>query len=329
MKKEKGITLIALIITIIVMLILVGVTVTVALNGGLFTTTKQAADRTTEEKEKEIIQVAYSDYNMQKYSSQDKKTADFDLLEEFFIGKDINSLINEEKSVNGEVCFEDKDKGISIVILEEKDLEVSEDEKYMYMYFEYNDNKYKLICDYNSTIAQKLEVMPKLYVQDAVVNEEIDGWNIVFNASGNTYDLLEDGRIMNRWWKLTEEEKNQMKDDSLESGLLLIAENSNVKIGLGTVYGDESNSSGIGIVVEGNDKTIIYYFTMTEKMSEFIEENSNPKVEVNLFKWYKGENTGENFKEYSDVSPISLDDFTDEQIYCRSYLERIINSFNK
>lgn len=37
----------------------------------------------------------------------------------------------------------------------------------------------------------------------------------------------------------------------------------------------------------------------------------------------------QNFKEYNDIYPISLDGFTDEQIYCRSYLERIINSFNK
>ena len=36
LKKQNGITLIALIITVIVMLILVGVTVNVALNGGLF-----------------------------------------------------------------------------------------------------------------------------------------------------------------------------------------------------------------------------------------------------------------------------------------------------
>ena len=35
MKKQQGITLIALVITIIVMLILVGVTITLALNGGL------------------------------------------------------------------------------------------------------------------------------------------------------------------------------------------------------------------------------------------------------------------------------------------------------
>ncbi len=45
MKKQNGITLIALIITIIVMLILVGVTVNVALNGGLFDTAKQAVSQ--------------------------------------------------------------------------------------------------------------------------------------------------------------------------------------------------------------------------------------------------------------------------------------------
>ena len=55
MKNNKGITLIALIITIIVMLILVGVTVTVAINGGLFQKTKEAAKGTTIEKTKEQI----------------------------------------------------------------------------------------------------------------------------------------------------------------------------------------------------------------------------------------------------------------------------------
>ncbi len=58
MKNKKGITLIALIITIIVMLILVGVTVTVAINGGLFQKTKEAASKTQIEQEKEILTVA-------------------------------------------------------------------------------------------------------------------------------------------------------------------------------------------------------------------------------------------------------------------------------
>lgn len=52
-KEQKGITLIALIITIIVMLILVGVSVTVALNNGLFKATKSATDNTLKERDAE------------------------------------------------------------------------------------------------------------------------------------------------------------------------------------------------------------------------------------------------------------------------------------
>ena len=43
---NRGITLVALVITIIVMLILVGVTITVAINGGLIDKAKEAADKT-------------------------------------------------------------------------------------------------------------------------------------------------------------------------------------------------------------------------------------------------------------------------------------------
>jgi len=54
MKKQNGITLIALVITIIVMLILVGVSVTVALNGGLFTIAKDAANETKIKRDEEL-----------------------------------------------------------------------------------------------------------------------------------------------------------------------------------------------------------------------------------------------------------------------------------
>ena len=53
--KQKGITLIALIITIIVMLILVGVTINVALNGGLFDKAKTASDQTQRQVSKEQL----------------------------------------------------------------------------------------------------------------------------------------------------------------------------------------------------------------------------------------------------------------------------------
>ena len=57
-KKNNGITLIALIITIIVMLILVGVTINVALNGGLFEKAKNASVQTQREADREELIVA-------------------------------------------------------------------------------------------------------------------------------------------------------------------------------------------------------------------------------------------------------------------------------
>jgi len=58
LKNQKGITLIALIITIIVMLILVGVTINVALNGGLFEKAEDAANQTQLASEKEQLMMA-------------------------------------------------------------------------------------------------------------------------------------------------------------------------------------------------------------------------------------------------------------------------------
>jgi len=55
MKKQKGITMVALVITIILMLILAGVSVTVALNGGLFSTTKGAVDGAQIQSEKQQL----------------------------------------------------------------------------------------------------------------------------------------------------------------------------------------------------------------------------------------------------------------------------------
>ncbi len=54
MKEQKGITLIALVITIIVMLILVAVSVTIALKGGLFDTAKKASNETKAARDNEL-----------------------------------------------------------------------------------------------------------------------------------------------------------------------------------------------------------------------------------------------------------------------------------
>ena len=54
LKEQKGITLIALVITIIVMLILVGATISVSLNGGLFSIAKEATADTEIKRDNEL-----------------------------------------------------------------------------------------------------------------------------------------------------------------------------------------------------------------------------------------------------------------------------------
>ena len=54
LKKNQGITLIALVITIIVMLILVAVTITMAVNGGLFGYARNASVETKQRRDEEL-----------------------------------------------------------------------------------------------------------------------------------------------------------------------------------------------------------------------------------------------------------------------------------
>lgn len=68
MKGEKGITLVALIITIIVMLILVAVTISIALNGGIFDKARNASTDTQRAQLKEAIALAKGDALMEYYA---------------------------------------------------------------------------------------------------------------------------------------------------------------------------------------------------------------------------------------------------------------------
>ena len=67
-KQNKGITLIALIITIVVLLILAVVTINAVNEGGIFTHAQSAANKQTIAAEKEEIQLAVSEWKMEKYS---------------------------------------------------------------------------------------------------------------------------------------------------------------------------------------------------------------------------------------------------------------------
>ena len=64
LKNNKGITLVALVITIIVLLILAMVSIKIAIDGGLITKAKDATDTHTIGAEKEAIQLGYASYQI-------------------------------------------------------------------------------------------------------------------------------------------------------------------------------------------------------------------------------------------------------------------------
>ena len=76
MKGQKGITLVALVITIIVMLILAGVTISIAINSGLFNQAKEAKTETQKAMVKEATRIAISAAVAQVNHPSNTKDAD-------------------------------------------------------------------------------------------------------------------------------------------------------------------------------------------------------------------------------------------------------------
>ena len=109
MKKQnqKGITLIALIITIIVMLILVGVTINVALNGGLFQKAETATYQTEASLVKEQLEIAKA---IELANAEGKKIEDYSYIKvENLEGLDQQTKTKFKDIIlvnsNGDICY--------------------------------------------------------------------------------------------------------------------------------------------------------------------------------------------------------------------------------
>lgn len=97
MKKQKGITLIALIITIIVMLILVGVTVTTAINGGLFEKARIGAKGTQKEVDREKLNMAVAFAYDETTGKIDKTKLEQELGDEWGVTETTGTYLCENK----------------------------------------------------------------------------------------------------------------------------------------------------------------------------------------------------------------------------------------
>ncbi len=77
-KNNKGITLIALIITIIILLILAGVAISFSIgNDGIFNKSKKSAEKYNEESVKERLEIALADCTTDKYTNEEYNQEDY------------------------------------------------------------------------------------------------------------------------------------------------------------------------------------------------------------------------------------------------------------
>ena len=327
-KRSEGITLIALIITIIILIILAMVSVRIVTDSNITKHAENAADTYTVEQEKELIGVGYSNYRLEKYSpSEAANPTDYEYLQTYFLGEDkqgltgdeLTQLVIPEDSSDTSLTFNN-----GIVFTENNRVENQEKDEVQY-YFEYNGNSYQLITNLRGdTKTKAVEIVPTLKVEGAqVTGDETSGWKIIFDDTGNIYDLLADGTITNKWWELTEEESEQL---FITGGNYFIATagfDTRKHIILSPVWQNYTENQALIIYTDNR----IYFFVLND---EFAQEVSNRSGKtVNAYQWYYTTDDSDISKDpyqYDGPAPIQKEDY--QEIYCESYLDRIIDSFN-
>ena len=114
-RNSTGITLIALIITIIILLILAGISINIAIGeNGIFNKTKQSVEKYREEAAKEKVQLALSDWETKKIGNINLNFENF--LKESFGEENVKAVDGEEDSyevnVDGYIIKVNKENGI-------------------------------------------------------------------------------------------------------------------------------------------------------------------------------------------------------------------------
>lgn len=309
LKSNNAITLIALIITIIVLLILAMVSIKLVWDGGIIKHAQNATNTYTVEQEKELIKLAYSDYKMKEYNPLD----DLNALKGNFLGKVIDEIADPDKST---------DERIVIIVNGEEIAITSEDlvttEENTICNITYKGKNYKLILSSGDYVVTNIKGEGSLEVKGASVDEnEENGWIITFNSGNhNRYELDKNGTLTSKWWKLSKKEKEELKDHVLLEIFYDIANNEETASVMS--IGEDG-----GILIANVDKRIVF---ITDTSKNYYNPGTVDDKEIG--KWYNCDENMNLMDEYIGKCPISMNDFSESEIYSKSCLERIINNFN-
>ena len=182
-RKDRGITLVALVITIIVMLILVGVTISTAVNGGLFDYAKKAAEEMNkaqrqEQELTELITGMETDEVIAYYS-------DLGVLKRYFEGH-TSEEVGKGPFTNNEI-IENASTSITLIGLASQDTE-------NYIVFSYKNRKYTVTYTNTSNINSYVTV-EKLIPLD--VTEAVIKLNTAFIDTGEEQNESLRGKFAN------------------------------------------------------------------------------------------------------------------------------------
>lgn len=200
---QKGITLIALVITIIVLLILAIVSIKILIDQGIIGHAKNATDKYTIGKEKEFITIAYSNYQMQKFAATD--TTELKKLQEYF-SKPLQEIMSPEETDDGIPKFLNneiiEDANTSLILIGVGFGEMDTHGSYLLSAYRlrYNNNIYRLIVDSNEENIERVEFESTI-TNTSEASKDIKLLNLYFNYVNNlkrNEDLWDDvGKLPN------------------------------------------------------------------------------------------------------------------------------------
>ncbi len=146
--------------------------------------------------------------------------------------------------------------------------------------------------------------------------------------------------VNNKWWKLTDAEKEELNlngdNGDAQEFTIAVHESDGISKTVSVAYDSQTNIvMGVTVVIISNENGIIYVSPSNDAVIEdFRRQMQADKIEpfsVEKGEWFTmtGSHFNSNDKQYTGPSPIQLSDFAENEIFCKSYLERIIASFNK
>lgn len=120
MRKDKGITLIALIITIIILLILAGISISALTNTGLFAKAQQAKETTNKAQIKEEVELAITELTMAYYQGEDVQ--ENETLDEY-IARKLDGYTTTSGATltyeDGKIIYTDKNGNVTNMTVDE------------------------------------------------------------------------------------------------------------------------------------------------------------------------------------------------------------------